>query len=954
MPTSNCLPLLIRVSGTLAVLMALALPPLSHAASAPTRMIVRPVDDGDRVILAETRARWAADASDSGAVPAALPMTRMALSLLRPEARQRAFEQLLRDQQDPQSPHFQHWLTATEIGERFGPAQEDIDTLSSWLTTHGFTVGDVNASRTRIRFSGTAATVADAFQAPLHYLQKGAEKRISSIEDPSIPAALSTVVRTITGLGRPSFRPLQRISAPKAALTGPSSPRPALTDCRSTPCENFLFPADFATIYGANAVPTMTGTGQSIAIVARTRVYEPDIANFRTLSGLGASVPTVIIPPGSADPGAPASTCSATGTPSCSNPDDALSDQSEATLDVERAGGTAPGAAIKLIVADDSPTASGIQDAIEYVIDTTPPPANILSISYLGCESDNGAAVVHYLDDLFAQAAAEGISVFVASGDAGAAGCADHLAAPPAVQTAGTNALCSSGHVTCVGGTQFADTAQPALWWSQTSDANYGSAIGYIPEGAWNEPLDASGVAHLGGTGGGVSLYIAKPAWQVGPGVPGNAGRYTPDVSFSAAAHDGYFVCFAAGNGSCAVSGGGFNFLVSAGTSASAPSMAGIAARLNQKVGSPQGNLNPRLYALAANPANRVFHDATPASSGVTECSLAIPSLCNNSTAGPTGLAGGLQGFSLDTGFDLATGLGSIHIGNLLAQWSVPQSVAVNLVQRGLSGTWANPETDGQGFVMEVSPEAAGAGSALVFSGWYTYDLTAPGGQRWYTTQGYVGSGASASLPIYETVGGLFNSAQATSTVPVGAMTMRFSDCAHGTLDYHFDDLSRPDASIPIVRLLPNVTCSPSGGVSHTADNYLLGGTWADTRNSGQGLVFDIGPSGAQNLLFAGWYTYLHDGSPTDRAAGQHWYTLQAAASPSASTWNDVGIYQTTGGVFDRPAATTTLPVGTTRIDFHSCSSATMSYTFTAGENTGLSGTLELSRITPVPTGCRL
>jgi 2-C-methyl-D-erythritol 2,4-cyclodiphosphate synthase len=211
----------------------------------------------------------------------------------------------------------------------------------------------------------------------------------------------------------------------------------------------------------------------------------------------------VIVPPGGTDPGDPATTCSDSGTPSCSDPDDTVADQFEATLDVQRAGSAAPGATIDLIVAKDTSTTSGIQLAVEYAIDTSPPPAKVLSISYLTCEADNGPAVVHSLDDMFSQAAAEGISVFVASGDSGAAGCADHTVAPTTGQVPGTNALCSSGQVTCVGGTQFADTAQPSLYWSASNGPHYLSALGYIPEGAWNEPVSSSGASQLGATGGG-------------------------------------------------------------------------------------------------------------------------------------------------------------------------------------------------------------------------------------------------------------------------------------------------------------------------------------------------------------------------------------------------------------------------------------------------------------------
>ena len=220
-----------------------------------------------------------------------------------------------------------------------------------------------------------------------------------------------------------------------------------------------------------------------------------------------------------------------------------------------------------------------------------------------------------------------------------------------------------------MGGTEFADFANPSLYWSTVNGNGFESALSYIPEGAWNEPMNG-GKFQVAGTGGGVSKFVATPSWQVGPGVPpARAGRYTPDVAFSASSHDGYFGCIAGNGGSCVVSNGQFSFVLFAGTSASAPDMAGITALLNQREGAAQGLLNPQLYSLAATPANNVFNDVTVSTSGVTNCVVTTPSMCNNSTAGPTSLTGGLSGYLVNTGFDEATGLGSINVANLLANW---------------------------------------------------------------------------------------------------------------------------------------------------------------------------------------------------------------------------------------------------------------------------------------------
>ncbi|MEO6690577.1 MAG: protease pro-enzyme activation domain-containing protein, partial [Dokdonella sp.] len=466
------------------------------------------VDSTKRIAIVDKPARWAGMENDRGPVADRTPLDHLSLTLRRTPERQQAWETLLNEQKDPASANYQHWLTADEIGERYGASTHDIDTIGAWLGAQGLRVDDVSRSRMRIRFSGSAKDVASAFATELHYFGTGTEKRIANTSDAKIPAAFASAVQSVTGLRSVKFTPTHHVSTPQSRSIGANSPQPAGTNCNGSDCEYFVFPADFAKIYHLDAanLQGIDGSGQTIAIVGRSRIYDPDITNFQSLTGLPTRSATVIVPPGGIDPGPPASTCSDTGTPSCTNPDDAVGDQFEATLDVQRAGSVAPGAAIDLIVAKDTDTSNGIQLAIEYAIDTTPLPAHVLSISYLSCEADNGIAVVQSIDELFTQAAAEGISVFVASGDSGVAGCADHTQPPPASQSAGTNALCASASVTCVGGTQFADAAQPALYWSVNSSAHYLSALGYIPEGAWNEPLNDSGVARLGATGGGVSL----------------------------------------------------------------------------------------------------------------------------------------------------------------------------------------------------------------------------------------------------------------------------------------------------------------------------------------------------------------------------------------------------------------------------------------------------------------
>lgn len=913
----------------------------SPSAPAARNLVRDSVDTGRRVALERAAP---ARAKVSGIVAGDTDLRGLTLVLRRTPERQAAFDSLLAAQQDPSSPDYQRWLTPAQIGERFGASQDDLDAVTGWLRAQGLDVESVSPSRARIRFGGSASRLATAFATGLQYRGDGKRRRVSTTDVASVPAALAPAIAGLIGLDNARFHPSLAIGPVRTQADGVVQPQ--ASSCDATGCSYSVFPSDFARIYGTEHVAA-DGTGESIAIVARQRVNPADVRNFQARAALPDNPIQVIVPPDSVDPGDPATGCGGVGQPSCDGtPSDEVLDQLEATLDVQRAGSVAPGATIKLIVADDSDTRSGVFDAAIHVVDSSPLEATVLSISFGSCEDDNGADVVHAIEGLFTQAAMEGISVLVSSGDSGAADCALHTDAPPAGQTASVNALCSSAAVTCVGGTQFADTANPDAYWSRSSVAStgYRSALGYIPEGAWNEALDGDGSPQLAATGGGYSKFIARPYWQQAPGAPSGDKRMVPDVALAAASHDGYLTCMAAFGASCVSSSGGFSYLVMSGTSASAPSMAGIAARLNQHSGAAQGNLNPRLYAIAGTNA---FHDVTPASSGVA-CNVTVPSLCNNSTPGPTGLSGGLAGYAVTAGYDLATGLGSPNAPNLFNAWNSATVPGVPLNQYGLSGSWANPATQSQGVVLSIQPDFYGPGNALVFGGWFTFDTTAAGGQRWYTIQGSA-SGVAASMPIYQTTGGRFDTAQATTTDSIGIATLHFADCGRGTLDYVFFD--GRSGSIPLTRLLSNIECSTTGNPSHSNNaSYRLTGIWGDPGNDGQGLVVDVDP--AQHVLFGAWYTFAPTAPIGSNETQQRWYTLQASLANGSTQASNFGIYASTGGVFDHAATTSTTQVGTASIVLHGCATATLNYHFTSGANAGRTGTLDLARLGNPPAAC--
>ena len=648
---------------TLPILTALIV--LSTSSSAQTsNLVTSPVDASVRVALRGQRAPWALPQNDRGSVPGDTMLKHLTMVLKRSPQAQKAFEQFLEQLQDPSSRNYHHFLTPVQVGKRFGVSQYDIDAIGRWLRSQGLRVDSIANSRTMIDFSGNASLVGTAFGTETRYYEVNDELRMATASDPQIPAALGGVIQSVSGLSTihdHSYHGAEQAHVP-AKGAGDS---PALSVCNGGTCTHFIAPGDFYGIYDMDGLIYnygLYGKGQTIAIIGRSRVYDPDIANFQSLTQYGTKYPTVIVPPNGVDPGQPAGTG---GT--------ASGDQVEATLDVQRASSTALGATIDLIVSANTQTADGIRIAAEYAVDTNPVPAQIMNISFGACEADRTLADVQFWDTLFSQGAAEGISIFVASGDAGAAGCDAYFQPPPENQIASPNYICSSSYSTCVGGTEFADFSDPSKYWSSTNSMWLISVIGYIPEGGWNEPLNGEGETQAASSGGGYSSYIPTPTWQVGTGVPGTQGRYTPDIAFSAAAHDGYFGCLAASGGAhpgnCVVENGEFYFEYFFGTSAAAPSMAGITALLNESYQLPQGELNQRLYELAANPTSQIFHDVTVATSGVSGCVVTTPSMCNNSTASPTGLTGGLAGYLVTAGFDEVTGLGSIDAGNLVANW---------------------------------------------------------------------------------------------------------------------------------------------------------------------------------------------------------------------------------------------------------------------------------------------
>jgi hypothetical protein len=251
---------------------------------------------------------------------------------------------------------------------------------------------------------------------------------------------------------------------------------------------------------------------------------------------------------------------------------------------------------------------------------------------------------------------------------------------------------------------------------------------------------------------------------------------------------------------------------------------------------------------------------------------------------------------------------------------------------------------------VEVEVFANPSGSGSTFVSWFTYDTVTGGADRQRWAQGAVATGQpNASLTIYQNTGGNFNALPITQGQAVGTATLSFAMCSSGQLVYNFADGTGRMGNIPLTRLTQNVTCVTTAPFPTDTD-FAHSGNWYAPATSGQGFTVEVNPN--SGVLFAAWYTYAPMGAAAG-AAGQRWYTAQGTFGAGMRSI-PVTIYETTGGIFDLPptAGQQSVAVGAGTLAFQSCTAATFNYNFTAGSSSGLSGTITLSRVGPVPPGC--
>jgi len=679
-------------------------------------LVTQNIDEGRLVTLRGNTRPEANAKNDRGRVSDDFLMEHLLLLLRRSPEQERELEELIDELHDPSAPVFHQWLTAREFGERFGVSEHDRDAIKNWMKSNGLTINVEYPNHMLIDFSGTAGRIAEAFHTEIHHLNVKGERHIANMSDAKIPAALAPAVAGIVSMHDFWPHALYRL-APEytAAVNGTT---------------NYLVtPGDLATIYNLNPLFSegISGQGQTIVAVEISDVYTAnDWTAFRSVFGLstyGGGSLTQIHP-------APPS-----GTNNCSDPGAVPGADLEASVDAEYASAAAPSAAIVLASCAETETFGALIALANLLNQSSAPPA-IVSMSYGECEAINGAASNAAFNSTFQQAVAEGVSVFVGSGDHATAGCDEFD--PEALYGIAVSGFASSAYDVAVGGTDFGDTyaGSNSSYWAATNSTTYESAQSYIPEIPWNDSCASVLVAEfndnsqtygssgfcnsstggdflntVGGGGGpsgcatgtptqgsvvsGSCAGWPKPSYQTVLGNPNDGVRDIPDVSLFAANGTWlhyYPICFSA---DVACSQAPSEWPGAGGTSFSAPIMAGIQSLVNQNAGSGQGNPNYVYYGLAAaqygssgdqacnstlgNSAasSCIFYDVTQ---GDNDVPCLVAQDFDTDCYQPSGGYGVLStsdtayqpAYATATGWDFPTGIGSVNAYNLVTNWPLP------------------------------------------------------------------------------------------------------------------------------------------------------------------------------------------------------------------------------------------------------------------------------------------
>jgi subtilase family serine protease len=422
-----------------------------------------------------------------------------------------ALDQLLQDQHNPASPRYHQWLTSAQFAARFGPSQR--------LDAQGFKVIATSLAQRYVRFSGAVADAERAFGTNIMAFGDGTA--YSNITDPAIPARFSGVISRIAGLDNfmhtvaGSYGPamLETTAAESAWTVGPlalldSGPALSLPESgRVKPAPGVIVggvgpafgPSDFRSFYDEDPLISagITGAGgDCLAIVGDSNYTAGAVSLFNSTFSLPASsITTVLV--NSVNPGLNAN-------------------QDEALLNLEWSHAVAPGAPNRFYLGNDATASPNgpIVDAVARAVSDNA--CGVISVSFALC-GGSAAFFMGVVSPIYTQAAMQGQSIFVSSGDWGAAGLIFDGTHCVVATSRHVNDLGSDPNVTQVGGTGF------------NPNFAFGNNVGHVAESVWNDSAGSGGA-----TGGGVSPTYAKPSYQKGPGVPSDGQRDVPDVALIA------------------------------------------------------------------------------------------------------------------------------------------------------------------------------------------------------------------------------------------------------------------------------------------------------------------------------------------------------------------------------------------------------------------------------------
>ncbi len=623
------------------------------------------------------------------------------LLLLQPGKKQQSdLDALLSAQTTPGDPRFHQWVTTAQFASRYAISAADAATVVAFLRSEGFSVAPLPAARGWVEFSGTVDQVQHAFGAkvqPVVLAQPSSFTRYELAGAINVPAAVAPSISGLVSLDGSSI--LSASTTPVLLKTTVE----ALSAATSRDKSEALSPALASSWLYAKALREAgtTGAGETIAIPSRSNVRGEDFAAFRRSFQLPEG--SLQVHSAGADPGRTV-------------------EEPAALLAASWAAAAAPGADILLVPAASTNATDGVDLALAAIVDGAL--AHTVSVGFTACEQGMSSAHQAFYAALYRQAAAQGMAIVAATGDSGAAACHGPLDSSPVSSGFGVNALASTPWNTAVGSVAFLSEETALTPW-QTSASDL----------ADGKPAYASA--------GGSSRFYAAPGWQAAEGVPAHdsaSGQYRvlPDIALptatNSAGSDGLAFCYSGEllDAGCRLMSGG-------GSAASAAMFAGVAALLAQKYG-PQGNLAPALYALsrleAKEPSN--IHPDARAFTDITAGSAQLP--CVPGSMDCSGL--GLIGFSAATGYDLASGLGSVRAQIMVEEWPKAQatgtapavvemttvggitynpSANISLTAKVLSGSGGTVPTGTVQFYDETSSANTGTPVTLASDGTATY-----------------------------------------------------------------------------------------------------------------------------------------------------------------------------------------------------------------------------------------